>query len=826
MGIDKTSCFIELKNRYGSDVVTDSHILAIVEDIFENRKAMEQAQDIVAQRDWDKETLLRVKIKFEDWKLKQALNLEKSREVNDFLDKFPKAKAGMRELLRVTDIKRASLDQKYKGVFIHGLKYNNAVKGVDLWDAAHSGVFDKEVMIASEHMERTGRIPTDLNLPQEAIEIAKVYRALYDEIHMDMRRAGIQVGHIENYMGRQIHDGGRILDSTADDLGFGVWSQEMMNRLDVVKSFGKKAGSRSEMMAQLKSDFDDIIHGWNETAEVPKGVEDKLIDVVKNSSMVEANSRSRKYHFKTAEDAYEYNQKFGRRNIIDQAIVAMDVNARVTSLADTFGSNPKATFFKKAKERNILTSDNEIDIFTNAMYKNLSGEALRGGNSTMAAFGRGVRAWQNLSKLPMAGISAFSDLGALASMQAKYSGEGSGKFMSSLTSAPLEVFARMNKPEQIKYSQMFGLFYDDLLDALHARYDITGERIGPNHEITNFMLKMEAALFRYNGLNAITHRTKIAGARLLSAFYGAEKGLKFSDLPEHLSSKLTRHKITPEMWDQLRGSITNMDGVDYIDPSTLAKLAPDTSERFRMMLIDTIEKEASPTPGLKEQAFQNMGFPQDTVHGQLWRIATQYTSFPLSMVSTVQRAAGFVPEKGFKENIRGMDKTQLSQMSSLMFGLTAYGYLAMSMKDIAKGKTPRTFENREQFMSIFMNSFIQGGGATIYGDFIAQDPGLGSAVARMLGPTASSVDDITKMFWKLGKRATDEKPDEASAFVTDLLNTGLRQSVGNWPIVKPLIEQSFMTPLREDRNPGHTKRMLKRMKEKGHTMLLPQPLGR
>ena len=94
-----------------------------------------------------------------------------------------------------------------------------------------------------------------------------------------------------------------------------------------------------------------------------------------------------------------------------------------------------------------------------------------------------------------------------------------------------------------------------------------------------------------------------------------------------------------------------------------------------------------------------------------------------------------------KEVLEETPFARVTGLTSLMLLSTVFGYIAMSAKDILRGRSPRDPEKTD----VLLQSLIQGGGLGIYGDFIVgelQNEYGGGTFDSLLGPTAG---DITKM---------------------------------------------------------------------------------
>jgi hypothetical protein len=135
------------------------------------------------------------------------------------------------------------------------------------------------------------------------------------------------------------------------------------------------------------------------------------------------------------------------------------------------------------------------------------------------------------------------------------------------------------------------------------------------------------------------------------------------------------------------------------------------------------------------------------------------------------------------------------------------GYLSICLKDILKGKEPRSvFLGDGEFnTNLLKMAFLQGGGAGIYGDFIFNEYNRygRSFQETLLGPTAGAVDDIFKIF---GKFASGDVPTQKI----------LKLALENTPFInlfytKLALDYLFLHDLQELAKPGFLRKMERRI---------------
>jgi hypothetical protein len=162
-------------------------------------------------------------------------------------------------------------------------------------------------------------------------------------------------------------------------------------------------------------------------------------------------------------------------------------------------------------------------------------------------------------------------------------------------------------------------------------------------------------------------------------------------------------------------------------------------------------------------------------------------------------------------------KADIAGIVHLAVMTTAFGYLAMTAKELVAGKKPRTADNPKQLGKIIGAAMAQGGGAGILGDFFFGEVnryGGTSPLIAMAGPTASRIESAIK----LGGAARREliMGDDA-----DLASKTFREALSYVPgnnlfYLRNALNYLFIYDIQESLNPGYLRRMEKRIKKENN----------
>lgn len=254
-----------------------------------------------------------------------------------------------------------------------------------------------------------------------------------------------------------------------------------------------------------------------------------------------------------------------------------------------------------------------------------------------------------------------------------------------------------------------------------------------------------------------------------------------------------RRAILTEMEERLPGRIEEMR--DGLRRDLELRLLSYFSERGRFGVIE---------PGANERAMLRQGTEPGTALGEAMRFMTQFKAFPVAVIS---RAWGreFYGGQGRPGAVAGIVHMAVAS--------TVFGYMAMSAKDIAKGRTPRDASDPKTWAA----AFVQGGGAGIFGDFIVGEYSRfgRSLAATAAGPTLGQLDDVAEM-WNRVKAGDDPS---AQAFRFMLGNTPF----ANLFYLRPALDYLFLYQVQEALSPGFLRRFERRVERENKQDFILSP---
>jgi hypothetical protein len=197
-----------------------------------------------------------------------------------------------------------------------------------------------------------------------------------------------------------------------------------------------------------------------------------------------------------------------------------------------------------------------------------------------------------------------------------------------------------------------------------------------------------------------------------------------------------------------------------------------------------------------------------TVTGELLRAMAQFKGFPVAFTNRVLGRAllGYEPTERM---------LQARNLGTLLGGLFVMGYLAMTIKDVLRGWSPRDPSKPDTILA----ALLQSGGAGIYGDFLfAQANRFGNSAAETVaGPLGGALFGAIN----LAAQTRDLEARPAQALNLALSNTPFASL---W-FARPVLDFLILNSLRESLSPGFIARQDKSRREDfGQERLIPASL--
>lgn len=717
----------------------------------------------------------------------------------------------------------AAEQEQLRGLYLGGL----------LTDLERSGELSiltsgsADLDIAKALWQLNSKEPDFAGLMPEAVKLAKVINKWQEIARVDANKAGAWIGKLPGYIVRQSHDMWKIREA-----GFEKWRDDILPSLDLNR------------MGVVTDDVEDYLREvWTglATGQHLKATEEKAGAFKGPANLAKRLSHERVLHFKDAEAWHKYNESYGAGNLREALFSGLMRSADATGLMRTLGTNPGSTFDQIAASiaKDLRKDPEKLSKFVNSIGTEAAPGSVRMRlmqvdgtlripvNQMLARASGSIRAVETMAKLGGSVISSVSDLPVYAS-EMRYQGKG---FLSSLGEAMAGVVKGRAKGEEREILSSLGVVFDSMVG------DIT--RWGSHDDSTPGKLaRLTQTYFKLNLQSWWTDSLLSSAALSMGHDLGQQMGKVHADLRPDLQRVLDLHAITEADWNAVSKVEARHaeDGRAYLTPE-LARQIPDDQvpasalkaatndaqrarardnyrealeAKLRSFYIDRA-RTAVLHPDAETQALMKQGTRPGTVMGEAARFIGQFKSFSISYLQKILGREMYGRGADSLSQAMRNGNGEMLGLANILLWTTAFGYAAMTAKDLLKGRTPRDPTNYKTWFA----AMTQGGGLGIYGDFLFGESNRfgGGLWATALGPTASTANDVFDLYQRV--KAGDDPSAQA-----------LRVALSNTPFLnlfytRMALDYLLLYRIQETLNPGYLSRMESRVeKENGQTFWL------
>lgn len=746
-----------------------------------------------------------------------ALDVQAQQNIINFAERFEKPGEGLKAMMLGSNksIKGARLSVDYQAKDINGKYFGRVVHEME-----QAGVLRqfRRNELSREIYQEMGELREGGKPGSSKSPAAKTIAGILDKISLEMtarlNRAGAFIGDLPGYVVRQTHDMMAIREAgPTREESYRAWKTFTAPLLDKEKTFG--GDEPEKFMHNVHEALYTGVHGVMGAEGVNTGgFGGKLSQKV---------SQERVLHFSNADAAWQYNDRFGIKDLKEQAITDIRNKSRNIALMENLGPTPEANLatatrrlLEQAREKpnaaELVDSVNQHEI--GAAFRQLTGVNDIPSNPNLARVVGNIKTIAQLSK--MGGVFLTKLFGDKAFLQAEMAFQGMSHMQ--VLGAQVTGLAKRST-EQMKTLRLMGVAMDGLMGNALSRYSTTGL-------VSKTVDKAQRLFFDINFLNYWTDAHKATAGELMAAHLGEHADLPHGELPPTLQKVLGLYDIGPKQWNVLRDTAwTTEKGQRYITPDKLDQV-PDTAidtlikdrgaepspngrlrerdrldTQLRAYFADRIDY-AVPTPGGAEKLIVNQDTKAGTPLGEAVRLLMLFKSFPLTIahkiISRDVYGNGAMTAKQWLLNDH-QGKFNLAMMAAMA---TTGGYLGMAIRDGLHGKSPRELVTDGKLNWDTVNeAAIRGGGLGLMGDLVAQDyeRNYSSFLERAAGPVLGQLDPFAQMLTKAKHGENFTK--EAAKLTVDNL------PLINLFYVRPVLDYYVLWNMQEMLNPGTLKRL-------------------
>lgn len=757
---------------------------------------------------------------------------------------FESSRVGRGGSRRGVSYEMSALENEYKqGMFARLAKD-------DVVDVAASGTMDKEIWRAMYEMGKN--VPDEKvlsSLPPDAVKAAKIFAEFNERARVAANEAGANIPKAHSYVIKQSHDNMKIAKAAGPDVPLRdkahriAWQKDIRESLDFDRTFPDVPEEKVDKI------LDDLFKEFSEGYHLTFGKKGTG-PAMGTGNIGKKMSHERVLHFKDADAEFAYHQKYGQSDrIIEGMMSGLQKSARDTALMNKFGPNAemniasavedlKHRFHDTDKAHLIPEIEKEHRRLMEQFWPQLTGEANIPGSNVGAKISQIVRATHSMGKLGLAVLNAAGDIPYYASTL-NYTGPRSTKgFYGFVLEGMEKTFGNLGRkfsPADMELAASWGIQIDHMMghlnSAMAADLDMPGRA---SRALETF--------FRYNGLTRWQDAERFAVVSSTANRHAKMAVKSFDDLEIGYREFFKQHDIDAHDWDVIRSGekVLDNEGREFLTPENILKVSDETAgaalkakgKRATPTAIDQYRKNLKTSysrlfsdiahmgtsePSKMNRSFMLRGSKPGTLGGESLRFLWQFKSFSLSVMQKHlgRELYGHTTEnisfpRAMSDLVTGKNKQGLASLANMMATGTAFGYLSMSLKQIAKGKTPRVPDDGKEAAKIAGAAMLQSGALGIYGDFLFGETNRNgqNQLTTALGPTFGTGMDVVNMYneFKAGE------PKAAKVFDFALNNTPGVNAGYNLFYTRAALDYLFVYRMKEMMNPGYLKRMEKQLK--------------
>ena len=682
----------------------------------------------------------------------------------------------------------------------------------------------------------TGLKPPVKETNPQILKLAEIMEQYSETIRKKLNDRGANIEKMWGYIVKQSHDPFRVRNA-ADSLGlkladikldesiegtdinyqknYSAWKNYVMQKIDGDRTFA----NTSDKEIFLQEIYNTLVGNKYLVSDGASNVygSRSANNITKNSNF------KRILHFKTADDWFDYNEKFGVGNLKESFFSGIQTAGRNLGIIDALGAKPQENFEKirfavqrrlvaegKGGQSSKIARPEQFDKY----MKVIDGSIYTVADFGVARYSAIARSIASMAKLGGATISAAADIGIYGS-EMRFQGR---TFLGGMAEALGSLMRIKNTKQKKDIAQMLGFIVDNTIYDMSARY-----QVGDN--LSKGWTNAQRTFFKYNALAWWTNTLKEGSMLGMANYFARQKNIKFKDLNPQLKDLFTMYNIDSTKWDVIRkiamekaddgtefiniGMLDKISDVDMkkilnVDSLTARQLGVE-KERFKssvsgMLLDRSIYAVIEPDARLKGDMTRSL--LAGTAEGEAIRFIGQFKAFPFAILSKVLgRELSYFKGPNTTKADYGRGAVGIT---ALMTTSLFMGYLSMTIKDLLKGKGPRDPSKGKTVMA----AFLQGGGLGIYGDVLFKEVrGSADILAGLAGPGFATAGDVL-LAMNYGIRGEGGKAGKA-AFRA--LNTNI--PFLNIFYIKSAYDYLLGHQIMETMNPGVLKRVEKRMKK-------------
>lgn len=563
-----------------------------------------------------------------------------------------------------------------------------------------------------------------------AKEMAEALSKTFEMLRTRRNVAGANTGKIDKYF-PQTHHTLKVRKA-----GYEVWRNKITPLLDRIRMIDNETNlpfTDDGLEKALASVYETIAtQGYNKLT--PKGTP-------RQSSLVSKSMEHRFLHFKNAESFLTYHNEFGDGQLFDVMMGHIKTMSRDIALMEVLGPNPNSTlnFIKQTIEKDAaLRSSNAPDTKLldkakqtgkeiDELYGFITGSNNQPINAVWGQVFAGTRQIIQSSFLGAASLSAITDVN-FSRMARGFAGLPQTNTLSKY----LKTLSPLGAEEKGKLALRLGLIAEGWTSLASAQMRYIGDISGPE-----FTRRISDFVMRASLLSPMTQAGRWAfGMEFLGTL--ADNAAKtFDQLNPDLQKTLSSYGFNSGRWDLIRKTKPyEHEGASFLRAEDIENnldiptaLRQDLATRM-MEMVETETNFAVPSSSLRGSTVLRFGIRGGTIPGEIINSFAMFKNFGVTLINTHIMRGVNLPTSGAK----------LTYFTDFLITSTLMGALALQLKEMVKGRDPRSM-NTPEFWGA---ALLQSGGLGIWGDFLFSDLNRfdRSLATTVAGPVVGLANDL------------------------------------------------------------------------------------
>lgn len=420
------------------------------------------------------------------------------------------------------------------------------------------------------------------SIPSSATVIARILNKYRETARLESNRAGAWIGGLDRYIVRQTHDADRLRKA-----GYDAWRGDILPKLDVERMF--PGGIPANLEGWLKEAYDNLVSGVRprNSAEIRA---ERMAAFRGPGNLAKRLSQDRVFHFKSADDWFDYNTKYGHGNLRETYINDLHRRSETLGLIQVLGTNPEYNLDAVVKALKIQLSrsdpkrakDIDETRIRNA-YREISGFTRTIASESLANIGALVRAWAVVTTLGRAVVTSITDVPFRASLL-RYQGQNFLGAIGTGIIAPMQgVLKAYGSIEKQAALHAVGHFNDIAFRNIVSRFS-------PDENLPGKIHKVLHTFFKWNLLAAWTREMRRSALEAMARFHGEMAQYSWENLSERTRRSLERFNITSENWNVIRRGLQKVDEGSFLTPEAIRNLPLDHFLELAKPRIEAIQR--------------------------------------------------------------------------------------------------------------------------------------------------------------------------------------------------------------------------------------------